>query len=312
MKKLVYVDHSATTYVKKEVLDSMLPYFSEKYGNASSVYSIGRDSKEAVDKSREIVSNVLNCNINEIYFTSGGSESDNLAILGIARASKNKNHIITTKIEHLAVLNTCEKLEEEGFKVTYLDVDSNGRINLSDLKNSITDKTLLISIMFANNEIGTIQDIVSIGKIAKEHNVIFHTDAVQAVGNVKIDVDKLNISALSMSAHKFYGPKGVGVLYIKSGIKFEPVIHGGHQEKSMRAGTENVAGIVGLAKALEIADSNIDSYNKKLIKLRDYTINKINENISNVILNGDKINRLPGNVNMCFKGIERRIITFNA
>jgi cysteine desulfurase len=245
--KLVYADHSATTMTKKEVLDEMLPYFSEKYGNASSVYSLGATSKMAIEESREKVAKCLNCKSNEIYFTAGGSESDNLAILGIARANKSKgNHIITTKIEHLGVLQCCKKLEKEGFEVTYLDVDKNGLVNINELNKAIKENTVLITIMFANNEIGTIQNIEQIGKIARFKNIYFHTDAVQAVGSVKIDVDKMCIDSLSLSAHKFYGPKGVGAVYIKKGIKFESVILGGHQEGNKRAGTENVPGIVGL------------------------------------------------------------------
>ena len=310
MKKLeekediVYVDHSATTPVKKEVLEYMMPYFTQKYGNASSIYSLGRESRKAVDESRQKIAQAINANGSEIYFTAGGSESDNLAILGIARANKKRgNHIITTKVEHMAVLNACKKLEEEGFKITYLDVNEKGIINIYELQKAIKKDTILITIMFANNEIGTIMPIEEIGKIAKFKNVYFHTDAVQAIGNVPIDVEKLNIDALSMSAHKFYGPKGIGAVYIKKEIKFEPVIFGGHQENNKRAGTENVAGIVGMGKAIEIATQNIEEYNEKLLGLRTYFIEKIIENIKDIRINGDLINRLPGNVNISIKGV---------
>lgn len=250
MNKIIYCDHAATTYVKKEVLEEMLPYFSQNYGNPSSIYSIGRISKKAIEDSREKVAKVINAEPFEIYFTGCGSESDNIALKGIVYANKNKgNHIITTKIEHPAILNTCKTLEKEGFNVTYLNVDEDGLISLEDLEKAITDKTILISIMFANNEIGTIEPIEEIGKIAKKYNIFFHTDAVQAIGNIKIDVKCLNIDALSMSAHKFYGPKGVGALYIRKGINFDKIQDGGHQEKNKRAGTENVPGIVGLRES---------------------------------------------------------------
>lgn len=304
MQRLIYADHSATTPTKPEVLDSMMPYFSNKYGNASSLYSIGRISKGAVEDARKKVANAINCDESEIYFTAGGSESDNMIIRGIAKANLNKGrHIITSKIEHLAVLNTCRKLEEEGFEVTYLNVDKDGIVDMNELKQSIREDTVLISIMFANNEVGTIQPIEEIGNIAKENNIFFHTDAVQAIGNIHIDVRKLNIDALSLSAHKLYGPKGVGAAYIKSGINFENLIEGGHQENSKRAGTENVAGIVGLGKAIELSTGNIDRYNEKLYSLRESLLKKIQANIPNVKLNGHRINRLPGNINVSFEGI---------
>ena len=271
MNKIKYFDHASTTPVKEEVLKEMIPYFNLEFGNPSSLYSIGRRNRRAVEEAREKVARAINAKPNEIYFTSCGSESDNLAIKGIAFENKHKgNHIITSKIEHPAVLNTCKMLEQEGFKVTYLDVNKKGLIDLKILEESITDKTILISIMFANNEIGTIQPIKEIGKIAKKHNIYFHTDAVQAMGNIKIDVNNMNIDSLSMSAHKFYGPKGVGALYIREGIPFKKLQDGGHQEKDKRAGTENVPGIVGLGKAIEIANNNIDRYNKKLVYLRYY------------------------------------------
>ena len=305
MEKIIYADHSATTYVKDEVLKEMLPYFTINYGNPSSAYSIGRVSKEALEKSRKKVAKAIGAESNEIYFTAGGSESDNMIIKGIARANKSKGkHIITTKIEHLAVLNTCMELEEEGFEVTYLDVDDKGLINLDELKRNIRGDTILISVMFANNEIGTIEPIHEIGKIAKDIGIIFHTDAVQAVGNVDIDVKKLNIDALSLSAHKFYGPKGVGAAYISSFVKFEPVINGGHQECSKRAGTENVPGIVGLGKAIELATANVIEHSNKVKKIRDELINDIENGIEGVILNGDRKERLCSNVNFCIDGVD--------
>lgn len=250
VEKIRYFDHAATTYVKDEVLKAMIPYFGLNYGNPSSIYTIGRHNKREIDYAREQVSRVIGAKSpKEIYFTGCGSESDNLAIKGVAKANKHKgNHIITTKIEHHAVLETCESLEKEGFKITYLNVDKYGKINLAELENAITDKTILISIMAANNEIGTIEPIEEIGKIAKKHGIYFHTDAVQGIGNIKINVQKCNIDMLSLSAHKFYGPKGVGALYVRQGVEFEKQQNGGHQEKDKRAGTENVAGIVGLRK----------------------------------------------------------------
>ena len=305
MDKIIYVDHSATTYVKKEVLEEMLPYFTEKFGNASSPYRIGQVNREAVENAREQVAKAINAEAREIYFTAGGSESDNMIIRGIAYANRNKgNHIITSKIEHPAVLETCAALEKEGFEVTYLSVDENGHISLDELRNSIKETTILVSIMFANNEIGTIQNISEITKITKFKGVYFHTDAVQAVGNVEIDVDKLGIDALSMAAHKFYGPKGIGAAYIKKTVKFTPIITGGHQEKGKRAGTENVPAIVGMGKAIELATANIQEYNKKLMELRDYTIDRILSEIPYVKLNGDRNSRLAGSVNISFKGIE--------
>lgn len=304
MNKIRYFDHSATTYVKEEVLKEMMPYFRVEYGNSSAMYSLGRSAKKIKEKAREKVSKAINCKPKEIYFTSGGSESDNLAIKGIVYANRYKgNHIITSKIEHPAVLNTCKTLEKEGYKITYLNVDENGLINLEELRNSITNSTILITIMFANNEIGTIEPINEIGKIAKMYNVIFHTDAVQAIGNIKIDVSKLNIDCLSMSAHKFYGPKGVGALYVKEGIEFQKIQDGGHQENNKRAGTENVPGIVGLGKAIELANYNLEKYNKKLQMLRDYLISEIENKIPDVKINGHRNNRLPGNVNVSFANI---------
>lgn len=305
MSKYIYMDNSATTQVKKEVLDEMMPYFSENYGNPSSIYTLGSASKVAVEKAREQVAKALGADKKEIYFTAGGSESDNWAIKGIALKNKEKgNHIITTKIEHHAVLHTCSYLEKNGFDVTYLNVDETGLIDLEELKNAITDKTILITIMFANNEIGTIQPIKEIGQIAKERKIYFHTDAVQAVGSVKIDVKDMNIDLLSLSGHKIYGPKGIGALYIKQGIKLENLIEGGAQERTKRAGTENVPGIVGLGKAIELADENLEVNNAKLINLRERLITKIEENFKYIRLNGHRTKRLPGNVNFCFEFIE--------
>lgn len=305
MERIVYADHSATTFVKDEVLREMLPYFTRNFGNASSGYSIGRNAKAAIDNARCKVATAIGARSDEIYFTSGGSEADNMIISGIARANKNRGkHIITTKIEHMAIINTCKNLEKEGFDITYLDVDEGGIINLNQLINSIREDTILISVMFANNEIGTIEPIEQIGKIAKENNILFHTDAVQAIGNVEIDVHKLNIDALSLSAHKFYGPKGIGAAYIKRDINFHNLIFGGHQEKSKRAGTENVPAIVGLGKAIEISTSNIQRYNEKLLNYRNYFITKLQNNLDGIKVNGTMINRLPGNVNICINGID--------
>ena len=305
MERIVYADHSATTFVKDEVLREMLPYFTRNFGNASSGYSIGRNARLAIDNARCKVATAIGARSDEIYFTSGGSEADNMIISGIARANKNRDkHIITTKIEHMAIINTCKNLEKEGFDITYLDVDEGGIINLNQLINSIREDTILISVMFANNEIGTIEPIEQIGKIAKENNILFHTDAVQAIGNVEIDVHKLNIDALSLSAHKFYGPKGIGAAYIKRDIDFHNLIFGGHQEKSKRAGTENVPAIVGLGKAIEISTSNIQRYNEKLLNYRNYFITKLQNNLDGIKVNGTMINRLPGNVNICINGID--------
>lgn len=312
MQKIRYFDHAATTATKEEVLKEMLPYFTLNYGNASSIYSIGRKSKKAVEDARDKVANAIGSTPKEIYFTACGSESDNLAIKGVAYANKEKgNHIITTKIEHPAVLNTCKTLEKQGFEITYLNVDGNGLISLDELEKSIKNTTILISIMFANNEIGTIQPIKEIGEIAKKHNIYFHTDAVQAIGNVRIDVKELNIDLLSMSAHKFYGPKGMGALYVKTGVKFDKIQDGGHQERNKRAGTENVAGIVGLGKAIELAYENFDEYNKKLTELRDYYITQVEEKIPYIKLNGHRTKRLPGNANISFRFIEGESLLLN-
>ena len=308
----IYFDNAATTKLDEEVFQEMLPYLKENYGNASSIYKLGRESKKAVEDSREKIAKVLNCKPSEIYFTAGGSESDNTAIKGIARANKKKgNHIITSKIEHPAVLETCKSLEKEGFEISYISVDENGIINLEELKKSIKPTTILITIMFANNEIGTIEPIEEIGKIAKENNIYFHTDAVQAVGSIEIDVQKLNIDSLSLSGHKFYGPKGIGALYVKPGVRFEKFIDGGHQERNKRAGTENVAGIVGIGKAIEIAYYNLDENNMQIIKLRNYYIEQVQEKIPYIKINGDMEQRLPGNSNISFRFIEGEGLLLN-
>ena len=312
MKKIIYADHSATTYVKKEVLEEMLPYFSQSYGNPSSIYKIGRENRKAVEEAREKVAKAINAEPNEIYFTAVGSPPPHTAIRGIAYAYKQRgNHIITSKIEHPAVLETCKQLEKEGFEVSYIGVDEKGIVNLEELKNSIKETTTLITIMFANNEIGTIEPIKEIGKIAKENNIIFHTDAVQAVGSVKIDVKEMNIDSLSLSGHKFYGPKGIGALYVKKSVRFQKFVNGGHQEKNKRAGTENVPGIVGLGKAIEVAYSNLEEHNKKIKELRDYYVEEVKKRIPYIKINGDMENRLPGNSNISFRFIEGEGLLLN-
>ena len=310
--KEVYFDNSATTKLDEEVLKEMMPYLKEHYGNASSIYKIGRQSKEAIEEAREKVAKVLNCETDEIYFTAGGSESDNTAIRGIAYKYQNKGkHIITSKIEHPAVLDTCRQLEKEGYEVTYLNVKNDGIIDLEELKQAIKPETILITIMFANNEIGTIQPIKEIGKIAKEHNIIFHTDAVQAVGSELIDVKNMNIDALSMSAHKFYGPKGIGVLYVRKNVEFQKFINGGHQERNKRAGTENVPAIVGLGKAIEIAYKNLNEHTDKIRKLRDYYISEVQKRIPDITINGNMEERLPGNSNISFKNVDGESLLIN-
>lgn len=301
----MYLDNSATTQVNEEVLKEMEPFFREEFGNPSTLYSLGRSSKSALNQAREKVADAINADAGEIIFTSGGSESDNLAIKGIAFKLRNKgNHIITSNIEHPAVKNTLEFLEKLDFEVSYLPVDENGIINIEDLKESIRDDTILITIMHGNNEIGTIQPIEEIGKIARENKIIFHTDAVQTFGKIEVDVEKLNVDLLSLSSHKINGPKGVGALYIKKGIRLEPLIHGGGQENGIRSGTENVPGIVGFAKACEIVSQNLDSNYKKLSTIRDELIEKILSTIPESYLNGDRQKRLPNVVNFRFKAIE--------
>lgn len=305
MSENIYLDNAATTKLNPKVLDEMMPYLKGMYGNASSIYSIGRESRKAVDTARDRVAKALNANSSEIFFTSGGTESDNWALKGVAFANQKKGkHIITTNIEHHAVLHTCQYLEKQGFEITYLPVKENGIVDVHDLKKAIREDTILVSVMFANNEIGTLQPIKEIGEITKEKGIYFHTDAVQAIGNIPIDVNDLNIDLLSLSAHKFNGPKGVGALYVRRGVKIETLLHGGAQERNRRAGTENVAGIVGLGKAIEIATNDIEKKNKQLIELRDMIINGLVERIPDTRVNGDLEKRLPGNVNVCFKYIE--------
>ena len=304
--KTTYMDYSATTYVKPEVLDAMMPFFTEKFGNPSSFYGISRETKMAVDNARAQVAKAINCDPNEVYFTGGGSEADNWAIKGIATAHMKKgNHIITTKIEHHAVLHTCEFLEKFGFEVTYLDVNEEGFIDLKQLESAITDKTILVSIMFANNEIGTIQPIKEIGAICREKKELFHTDAVQAIGSVPVDVKEMNIDLLSLAGHKLYGPKGIGALYIRKGVRIDNLIHGGGQERGRRAGTENIPGVVGLGKAIEIATENIEENRARLTVLRDKLIDGVLERIPYARLNGPRGDkRLPGNSNISFEFIE--------
>ena len=304
--KTTYMDYSATTYVKPEVLDAMMPFFTEKFGNPSSFYGLSRETKMAIDNARAQVAKAINCDPNEVYFTGGGSEADNWAIKGIATAHMKKgNHIITTKIEHHAVLHTCEFLEKFGFEVTYLDVNEEGFVDLKQLEEAITDKTILVSIMFANNEIGKIQPIKEIGALCREKKVLFHTDAVQAVGSVPVDVKEMNIDLLSLAGHKLYGPKGIGALYIRRGIRIDNLIHGGGQERGRRAGTENIPGVVGLGKAIELATENIEENRARLTVLRDKLIDGILERIPYARLNGPRGDkRLPGNSNISFEFIE--------
>ena len=302
--KIRYFDNAATTKVKKEVIDKMFPYFVESYGNPSSLYTLGRTAKVGIEEARKHVADLINCDKNEIYFTSGGTESDNTALKGIMYLNKNKGkHVITSKIEHHAILNSCKTLEENGFKVTYLNVDKDGIINLEELVNAITEDTILISVMFANNEIGSIQPIQKIGEIAKEKGIIFHTDAVQACGNVKIDVKEMNIDMLSLSGHKIGAPKGIGALYVNKNIEFKNLIDGGHQEREKRAGTENVPGIIGLGEACKIAKNNMEPHINKLKELREFYFSEIQKQVSDIKINGSMKHRLPGNSNVSFKGI---------
>ena len=301
----IYLDHAATTPVKQEVLDAMMPYFTQNFGNPSSIYQVAQINKKAIDDAREKIAKYLGANTNEIFFTNGGTEADNWAIKGIVEANKNKgNHIITSKVEHHAVLHTCEYLEKQGYEVTYLNVDEKGAIDIEELKAAIKDTTILISIMYANNEIGTIMPIKEIGQVAKEHGIAFHTDAVQAIGQVEINVKEENIDALSLSAHKIYGPKGIGALYIRRGLKIGTFIHGGAQERGRRAGTENVPGIVGLAKAMELAYTDFEAKNERIKTLRDKLINGILESVPYSKLNGDAVNRLANNANIGFEFVE--------
>ena len=302
---MIYMDHSATSPVDPEVFEAMKPYFVDSFGNASTLYSLGREGKQAMEAARIEVASLINAEPKEIIFTSGRTESDNLAIKGTAYKLKNKgNHIITTNIEHPAVDETCKYLEKNGFKVTYLPVGEDGIIKIDDLKAAITDETILITVMHANNEIGTIQPIEEIGKIANEKKIYFHTDAVQTVGKIPVDVKKMNVDMLSLSSHKLYGPKGVGALYIKKGVRIEPLLHGGGHERGMRPGTENVAGIVGLGKACSIAKVNLETDAQKLTNLRNKLIDGVLDSIEDSYLNGDRTKRLPNNANFRFTGIE--------
>ena len=305
MSRFVYLDNAATTSTKKEVVDAMYPFFTESFGNPSSVYDFAAKNKKAVNDSRQTIADALHADVRDIYFTAGGSESDNWALIATAEAYENKGkHIITSKIEHHAILHTCDYLESRGFEITYIDVDENGILKLDELKKAIRPDTILISVMFANNEIGTIQPIKEIGEIAKEHDILFHTDAVQAFGQIPINVDELHIDMLSASGHKLHGPKGIGFLYIRKGLKLRSFIHGGAQERKRRAGTENVPGIGGLGKAVSIAVETMDERIKHETEVRDYMIEKIKKTIPYCRLNGDRTKRLPNNVNFSFQFVE--------
>lgn len=305
MEKMIYLDNAATTKTRPEVVEAMLPYFTESYGNPSSVYTFSAKSKEAVTKAREIIADSLGVKSNEIYFTAGGSEADNWALVAAAEAYEAKGkHIITSKIEHHAILHTCEYLEKRGYEVTYLDVDENGVVKLDELKKAIRPDTILISIMFANNEIGTIEPIKEIGTIAKEHGILFHTDAVQAYGHVPISADEYNIDMLSASGHKINGPKGIGFLYIRKGVKIRSFIHGGAQERRRRAGTENVPGIVGFGKAVQLAMDEMEERTKKEVEMREYLMEKVLREVPFTRINGSRTSRLPNNINFAFQFIE--------
>lgn len=305
-KRRLYMDYSATTPVKKEVLDEMMPYLTDYFGNASSFHLFGRETKTALDKARKQIASLVNADPNEIFFTNGGTESDNWALQGAAFARKNKgNHIITSKIEHHAILHTCEYLEKvHGFEVTYLDVDADGIVDLEQLKREIKDTTILVSIMYANNEIGTIQPIKEITEIAHAHGALMHTDAVQAAGNIPVDVKELGVDLMSMSGHKIYGPKGIGSLYMKKGVKIHNLIHGGAQERRKRAGTENIPAIVGYGKAAEMAKEKMENHIAELTRLRNKLIEGVLERVPHTRLNGHRTNRLPGNANFSFEFIE--------
>ncbi|HHY34566.1 MAG TPA: cysteine desulfurase NifS [Firmicutes bacterium] len=310
--KRIYMDNAATTSLKPEVLEAMMPYLTGKYGNASTLYLEGREAREAVEQARERTARALGAQPEEIYFTSGGTEADNWAIKGVAFARREKgNHIITSQIEHHAVLQPCEYLEKHGFHVTYLPVDSDGLVDPGDVSRAIEQNTVLVSIMFANNEIGTIEPVAEIARICREKGVLFHTDAVQAVGHVPVDVEKLGVDLLSLSAHKFHGPKGIGALYVRKGVRLDPFIHGGGQERNRRAGTENVAGIVGLGAAIELATSSLEERAARIAALRDKLIDGVLERVPDVKLNGHRIMRLPGNAHFCFRFIEGESLLLN-
>jgi cysteine desulfurase len=305
MEKLIYLDHAATTYVDREVLEKMLPWFSENYGNPSSIYSIGRKSKKALEDARAMTAAALKCRENEIYFTGSGTEADNWAIKGTAFSNSDKGrHIITTNIEHHAVYDTCKYLEKHGFKITYVPVEKNGIVLPEKIRHAIRKDTILITVMYANNEIGTIQPIQEIGKIAKDHGITFHTDAVQAAGTIPIDLKNLNVDMLSLSAHKFYGPKETGALYVRKGTRIDSLLHGGAQERTRRASTENTAGVVGLAHALDKAVRNMEKNNAHIKNLRDRTLSMIMDKVPHTIYNGDREHRLPGNLNLAIRFVE--------
>lgn len=305
MNRLIYLDNAATTQVYPQVLDAMLPFFTEHYGNPSAIYSFANEAKKAVDQSRSTIADLIGASSEEIYFTGGGSESDNWALVATAEAYESKGkHIITSKIEHHAILHTCEYLEKRGYEITYIDVDEKGTIKLDELEAAIRPDTILISVMAANNEIGTIQPLKEIGAIARKHDVLFHTDAVQAFAHIPINVDEMNIDMLSASGHKIHGPKGIGIMYIRKGVKIRSFIHGGAQERRRRAGTHNVPGIVGMGKAAELAKANMDNTIKQVSELRDYLIKRVLDEIPYTRLNGHETNRLPNNANFCFRFIE--------
>ncbi|HHY47044.1 MAG TPA: cysteine desulfurase NifS [Firmicutes bacterium] len=308
----VYLDHAATTPVRPEVLDAMVPFFTEKFGNASSIHSFGREARTAVDESRDVVARALGADPAEIIFTSGGTESDNTAIKGVALANRKKgNHIITSAVEHHAVMDSCKSLEQLGFEITFVPVDGTGMVSPDDVRSAMRPDTILISIMHANNEVGTIQPIEEIAKVAREAGVYFHTDAVQSVGNLPVNVEQLGVDLLSLSGHKLYGPKGIGMLYVRKGVKISPYMHGGGQERGRRAGTENVAGIVGLAKAIELAVEEQGEYARRLARLRDMLIRGVMDRIPDVVLTGHPERRLPGNASFCFKFVEGESILLN-
>jgi cysteine desulfurase len=311
--KRIYLDHAATTPVEPKVLETMLPYFSESFGNPSSIHSFGRENRKAIEDARAVIAEEIGAaDPREIIFTGCGSESDNMALRGIAAAYRNRgNHIITSAIEHHAVYDTCKALEKQGFELTIVPVSKEGIVNPDDVMAAITDRTILVSIMHANNEVGTIQPIAAIGKLLREREILFHTDAVQTVGSIPVNVKELSVDLLSMAAHKFYGPKGVGALYVRKGIKLEPLIYGGGQERNRRAGTENIAGIVGMAKALSLANAELAQNQKRIGTLRDYLIDNVLSRFEDVQLNGDRNRRLPGNANFSFKYIEGESLLLN-
>lgn len=311
--KRIYLDHAATTPVDPRVLETMLPYFSESFGNPSSIHSFGRENRKAIEDARAVIAEEIGAaDPREIIFTGCGSESDNMALRGIAAAYRNRgNHIITSAIEHHAVYDTCKALEKQGFELTIVPVSKEGIVNPDDVMAAITDRTILVSIMHANNEVGTIQPIAAIGKLLREREILFHTDAVQTVGSIPVNVKELSVDLLSMAAHKFYGPKGVGALYVRKGIKLEPLIYGGGQERNRRAGTENIAGIVGMAKALSLANEELTENQKRIGALRDYLIDNVLSRFEDVQLNGDRNRRLPGNANFSFKYIEGESLLLN-